>query len=221
MIDLTGKDQSWWPDLSGQTVAILAGGPSITREQCNVVRERGWYAIAINETWLLAQWAPALYGCDWQWWRSRRPLEGDYSGLRILGSLPNTNAKRPHLAGDMRWQAPLLRYIPVRAGYSKMLFAGRDLGAGSNSAFQAANLAVRWGAKRLILLGVDCHSPNRHWHGNHTFAEAPHQKKSLMKTWLRSWEMAREQLIERKIEIVNCSPGSALKVFQRTDVENA
>ena len=131
MIDLTGKDQSWWPDLSGQTVAILAGGPSITREQCDVVRERGWYAIAINETWRLAQWAPALYGCDWQWWRSQRPLEGDYSGLRILGSLPNTNAKRPHLAGDMRWQAPLLRYIPVRAGYSKMLFAGRDLGAGS------------------------------------------------------------------------------------------
>jgi len=220
VIDLTGKDQKWWPDLGGRTVAILASGPSITKEQCDVARGRGWYAIAINETWRIAQWAPALYGCDWQWWRSCRPLAGDYTGLRILGSLPNTTAKRPHLAHDMRWQEPLLRYVPVTAGCSRMIWSGRNIGAGSNSAFQAANLAARWGAKRIILLGVDCHSPNRHWHGNHTFVEAPHQKHSLMKTWLRAWETAVEDFAARGIECINCSPSSALRAFPVMKVES-
>ncbi len=220
MIDLAGKDQKWWPDLSGQTVAILAAGPSITKEQCDVARGRGWYAIAINETWRIAQWAPARYGCDWQWWRTCRPRPDEFKGLCILGSLPNTNARRPHLAPDMRGQAETLRYVPVRAGYGKFIWTGRDIGAGSNSAFQAANLASRWGASRLVLLGVDCHSPNRHWHGNHNHPEAPHQKKSLMKTWIRAWEMAKPQLIERKIEVINCSPGSALKAFPMMRVED-
>ncbi len=219
MIDLSGKNQKWWPDLSGKTVAILASGPSMTKEQCEVVRDRGWYAIAINETWRLALWADMLYGCDWQWWRTCRPLQADFKGLRVLGSLPNTTKKRAHLPSEMKWQEPLLHYVPVRAGYSKMLLGGREIGAGSNSAFQAANIAVRCNVSRLVLLGVDCHSPNKHWHGNHSHPEAPHQKKTLMKTWMKAWELSVDQLAERKVEVVNCSLGSALKVFPIRKVE--
>ena len=138
----------------------------------------------------------------------------------MLGSMPNTTAKRPHLAGDMHWQAKMLRYVSVRAGYGRMIWKGRDIGAGSNSAFQAANLAVRWGAIRLILLGVDCHSPNRHWHGNHTFNEAAHQKKTLMKTWIRAWETTVEEFADRGIECINCSHGSALGCFPKMGVED-
>ena len=220
MIDFKGKDQSWWPDLKGRTVAILAAGPSMTKEQCDVVRGRDWYAIAINETWRIAQWAPALYGCDWQWWQNRSPPQGDYNGLRIIGALPHTTAKRAHFSGPMKWQEPLLRYVPASAGFGRMILDGPKIGAGSSSAFQAANLAVRWKAKRLILLGTDCHSHNQHWHGNHTFPEAPNQKKSLMKTWLRAWEMSVPQLEKLKVEVINCSPGSALKVFRQMNVED-
>lgn len=218
MIDLSGKDQSWWPDLTGQTVAILAAGPSMTKEQCDVVRDRGWYAIAINEIWRMAPWAPARYGCDWQWWKHCRPRPDEFDGLCILGNLPVKDSK--YLPDDMKWQAKTLRYMPTRAGYTRMLWAGRETGAGSNSAFQAANFAVRCGSTRLILLGVDCHSPNRHCHANHTYPQAPIQKKSLMKTWIRAWEFAAKDFAERDIKCINCSPGSSVTVFKRMDVKD-
>lgn len=220
MIDLAGKDQSWWPDLSNETVAILASGPSITREQCEVVRSRGWYAIAINETWRLAPWAKMLYGCDWEWWKHREPEPEKYRGVRVVGNMPVASKNQPYLPPEMKHQADRLHHAPVRAGINKLLWYGDLLGAGSNSAFQAVNLAVRCGAKRLVLLGVDCHSPNKHWHENHTFTGAAIQKERVMTTWLRAWQLARDDFNKRGIKCFNCSPKSAVDAFKKVSVEN-
>jgi len=102
-----------------------------------------------------------------------------------------------------------------------MIWEGHKIGAGSNSAFQAANLAVRWGASRIILLGVDCHSPGKHWHSNHTFVETSHQKQTLMHSWMRSWTNASKDLAQRGVEVVNCSPGTALDAFPKMTIEHA
>ena len=220
MIDLTGRDQSWWPDFKGQTVAILASGTSLTTKQCDTALDAGWACIAINETWRRAQRAEILYACDWQWWKERAPRPDEWSGLRITGTVAK-NSNRPTLPGGMEWQAENLNYMPVRAGFGRLLWGGLELGAGQSSSFQAANLAVRCGARRLVLLGVDCHSENEHWHGKHTHPEASDQKPSLMKTWLKAWGFAAEDFKERGIECINCSPGSAVKCFPRMTVDDA
>ena len=217
MIDFTGKDQNWWPDLKGRTVAILAGGPSMTRAQCDLVRGTNWVAITINETWQLAAWAAILYGCDWQWWQSKAPPVSDFDGLRVVGTVTQIRGKAQY-PPEMAWQEPILNYIPVKAGMHTPLWTGPAVGAGSNSAFQVANWVARCGVARLVLLGVDCHSPNVHWHNGHTHPEATNQKPSLMESWIRAWKNAAPEYKDRGIEIINCSPGSALKWFPRADL---
>ena len=194
------------PDWSGETAVIAAAGPSITKAQ--VERARGKArVIVINESWRLATWADVLYACDWQWWGRKAPRKTEFLGLRVMGQKPPK-----HFPEVMRRGLDTVDLIAgVRSGSSSMIFEDNATGAGSNSAFQAANLAVKWGAARLILLGVDCHSPNEHWHGGHTHIEAPTQNAALMEKWLTAWRNAKPQLDERGVEVVNCSPGSAVK----------
>lgn len=71
----------------------------------------------------------------------------------------------------------------------------------------------------MILLGVDCHSPNRHWHGNHCFPEASHQKSTLMERWRIAWRNMAGDLKERGVECVNCSPDTACDAFPQAPVE--
>ena len=219
MIDFTGKDQSWWPDMKGRTVAILASGPSMTRAQCDLVRGTDWTAVAINETWRLASWAAVLYGCDWAWWAAKAPTIGEFDGLRVIGTVPTVRNKA-QFPPEMEGQAAQLNYLRVVAGQSQPLWKGPAVGAGSNSAFQVANWAARCGATRLVLLGVDCHSPNVHWHGGHTHPMAQNQKPNLMTTWLAAWRNAAPQFTERGISVINCAPGSALDCFPRAKLEN-
>ncbi len=215
MIDLTGEDQKWWPKLKGQTVCILASGPSQSKEQCATAIDAGWTCMAINETWRIAQGAAILYGCDWQWWNARGPSSEQWPGLRITGTVP-MKKNGPAFPDDTS-----LNYVKVISGYSRIRWDGPTLGAGSNSAFQAVNLAVRCGAKRIILTGVDCHSPNAHWHGGHSFPQASHQKDTLMKTWIRAWSFASEDFKKRGVECINCSPGSAVDCFSKMTIEDA
>ena len=218
MIDLAGNNRDWWPEFHGGTVAILASGPSMTRAQCDLVRETQWTAVAINETWRLAPWAHILYGCDWQWWAERAPARAEFDGLRVTGTVPKSN-NRPHLPKAMEWQAALLNFIPVRSGSAVPLWKGPHVGAGSNSAFQVANWVARCGAKRIVLLGVDCHSPNSHWHAAHGHPGAWAQKPNLMGSWMQAWKNAEPEFKKRGICVMNCSPGSALTVFPRASIE--
>ena len=220
MIDLTGKDQKWWPKLKGQTVCILASGPSQSQQQCDVAIDAGWTCIAINETWRIAQGAAILYGCDWQWWKARAPASDEWHGMRVVGSLP-MRKNGPRIPSKMKRQFENLNFVPVMAGYSRMRWDGPKLGAGSNSAFQAVNLAVRCGATRIILTGVDCHSPNAHWHGAHSFPMANVQKDSTILAWKQAWGFAAGDFKKRGIKCINCSPGSAVKAFQKMSIEEA
>lgn len=218
MIDCTGKDRSWWPDLRTQTAAIMAGGPSITREQCDWVQWARWYSVAINESWRLAPWADALYGCDWQWWRHRAPVADDYAGLRIVGAIPGGRAGKGHLPKDMQGQAASLRFLPVIVGCNEIVENGDAVGSGANGAFQAFNWLIRCGAKRIVLLGADCRAPNDHWHGRHEFPGATIQRETTMQTWLRAWRNAQITCERLGISVWNCAPGSAIRSFPAGEV---
>jgi len=220
MIDIHGKDQSWWPDLSGQTVAILASGPSMTREQCDAVRQAGWYAIAINWMWHWAPWADALYACDPEYWDSRDMPDLDaYQGLRIIGYLRKQSG-RPHMPPKVHAHRKHMHHAPVKVG-PRMVWDGREIGAGSNSAFQATNWAIRCGAKRAALFGVDCHSPGDHCHGTHAHEGAQPHKASLMQTWIHAWTKAAPEITRRGVKIINCSPGTALNAFPKATLDQA
>lgn len=88
------------------------------------------------------------------------------------------------------------------------------LGAVVNSGVLGLECAVRAGATRILLLGTDMH-------GTHFFGEyrnglrntKPHQRLQHLKQYA-AW--AR---LNREVEVLNCTPGSALDCFPRADLD--
>lgn len=203
--------------MEGPTYAVLASGPSLTKamalKACSVADK----VIAINETWIMAPEADTLYACDWQWWGYRAPSYAQFPGERICG----TDIERAKRAMPRAKYLDRVKTVQVVPGARDMFLTGPKIGAGGSSAFQATNLAVKRGAKRILLLGVDCKNPNAHWHPPHQFISAQNQTDVTMNLWLKSWRTAGVTLERAGVQVLNCSPNSALDCFPRVEVPDA
>lgn len=87
------------------------------------------------------------------------------------------------------------------------------IGSGGTSAFQALNLAVQWGAKRIGLVGVDCRTDfGEHWH-------EPWQDVSLSQSavarWIKAFDGAAPVLAAAGVDVINHSGVSALTGFRK------
>lgn len=188
---------------TGETVFILAAGPSLTQEQCDAVRGRG-KAIAINTTFRLAPWADVLYGCDGRWWDEYYDEAKETASE--LWTQEAVAAKKHGLKLVQSRKAPGL---------------GKQFGVihqGANSGYQAINLAYQAGVKKIILLGFDMRRINgkSHHHGDHP----RHLNASLpFSMWIREFEQLAKDLEDVGVEVINCTPGTALKWFRRGTLE--
>mgnify|MGYP000877982445 CR=1 FL=1 len=204
-----------WPRC---TVVCIAGGPSLTPAQVEACRDRvdenGWRVrvIAINNAYQLAPWADVLYFCDDKWWQWHHRKLADWKGeiLRLQGGL--------HDFGDRRIK--VLRNLDQKGGLSER----RDgLHTGQNSGYQAINLAVHYGAARIVLLGYDMHAPlvggkpKTHWFGDHPGGTSPTVYEQ-MRPW---FDTLAKPLAERGVEVINATPGSALRCFPRKTLQEA
>lgn len=199
-------------DWEGATVVILASGPSLSVEQCAVVRlwreqdRRNHKVIAINTTFRRAPWADVIYACDAPWWNvyageARSACEGELW----------TQDKPTAIKYGLRW-------IPSCARQGLSQKPGL-INQNSNSGAQAIGLAYDGGARRLVLLGFDMHGRNgTHWHGAHPQGLDP---KMLFDVWLRRFDILSRDLEAAGVEVINATPNSALHHFNRADLLTA
>lgn len=92
---------------------------------------------------------------------------------------------------------------------------------GHNSGYQAINLAVMLGARRILLLGFDMKAAadgRMHWHPEHPVRTPGNVFTQSM---LPAYKTIVGPLEERGIEVINCSPDSALHVFKKMPLEEA
>lgn len=92
---------------------------------------------------------------------------------------------------------------------------------GGNSGFQACNLAVLLGAKRLVLLGFDMRTGENgesHWHGHHP-AGLNNPGQSNFNGWIAHFSGAVQDFRQMGVEVINCTPGSALRCFPMARLE--
>jgi hypothetical protein len=85
-----------------------------------------------------------------------------------------------------------------------------------NSGAAAIALASHRGAERVVLLGYDCRrgaNGEVHHHGNHP---KPLGNAGSMHDWPKQFGLLAGKL--NGTEVINCSPGTALKVFQRASL---
>lgn len=102
-----------------------------------------------------------------------------------------------------------------------MLF-GDKIGGGGNSGFQALNLVVRWGARRVILVGFDMNpDASEHWYGRNKWPLANNPNEMAFKRWRNAFGTAAAQCRQMGVEVVNCSPFTAMKHFPVMSLEDA
>lgn len=170
--------------------------------------------LAINDAYRLAPWADALYACDGKWW-GWHPSAVAFAGIKITQDLRTAQAH----AG--------VQYIECvkgdrHSGHKQATGLSRakhKIHGGQNGGYQAINLAYLFGAARIVLLGYDMRDMDRksHWFGDHP-NKMPSNGKYLR--WIEFYKTIAAQLPELGIEIINCTPGSALKCFPMRKLED-
>lgn len=218
--------KSYWtaPEMwHASTIVCIGGGPSLTPAQVEACKdrldERGVRVrvIAINNAYKLAPWADILYFCDCKWWGWHRKHLGTWKGMivRLQGG--------GHDFGDPRIK--VLRNENEDGKHHGGLADRRDaLRPGKNSGYQAINLAVHLGARRIVLIGYDMASalvdgrPKTHWDGDHPGGTAPQVFERLM---LPHFDTLVQPLAARGVEIINATPGSKLRCFPMKPLEQA
>lgn len=194
------------PGWIGRTAVVLASGPSLSTEQLlavNRARTDGVRAVAVNNTAALATWADIVYF-------------GDYLALRqyLPDVKPATSGEwwTASQAGAQRWQLHLAK------SSGKPGLGTERVHLNGNSGFQAINLATLFGATKVVLLGFDMRPADdgrQHWFGEHP---APLVRVCLFDEWIRKARPMAEDAKAQGIDIVNCTPGSALDAFRRGDL---
>jgi hypothetical protein len=198
-------------DWSGRAVAIIASGPSAKKAGVGLLRDK-MPMIAIKENVELAPWADVVYGCDAAWWRNKLGLK-DYKGLKVSWKGDNS-----HPPADY----PDIRRIDITLKSDELIFEPTGvLGSGGNSGFQALNLAVQFGAKKILLIGFDMHDRSGvHWYGRNQGNGRNNPSQENFARWRKAFEVAAPKLKTRGVEIVNASDNSDLKCFERCKVED-
>jgi len=179
----------------GRTVVVMASGHGMTAEVAAAVHASGCPAIVTNSTFRLTPWAWMLYGADPEWWNHPANRDArDFAGFKVTCQ-PG--------AGVLQ-----LRSTGID-GFDPATDAVRT---GGNSAYQALHVAVHTGAARVILCGVNV--SGAHWHDKHPPGLRETTDETYA-TWCRRFADVAPVLSKLGVDVVNCTPNSALTCFRR------
>lgn len=227
------------PAWKGRTAVLIAGGPSLTPEQVELVRGARMAdllrVVVVNDAYLLAPWADVHYAGDRRWhaWHTAG-IDKPALGLTEAQVAARWKAFAGQKAA-VEWgtEYPTPQPNAVIADESVHLlgnlhepYHGEGLSmdperivTGRHSGFQALNVAVLAGATRILLLGYDgAPAPDgrTHWHGGHPVASA-----GIFEYIRRSFSAAEAQLAAAGVEVLNCSLSSAINAFPKVALGEA
>ncbi|TIN41388.1 MAG: hypothetical protein E5Y10_22875 [Mesorhizobium sp.] len=192
-----------WP---GETVFVLAAGPSTNA--LDLSRLRGRRVIAVKSAWKVFAAADVLFFADGRWWREKalRPGVDDFAGLIVTTAME---------IGDPRVKKMKKVAPTALAEKSDTVALARSSTTG------AINLAIHFGAKKIVLLGVDAKlAPDgtRHNHG----LKWPWPKGATAEAFAdqaREFATIAPSAVKLGVEIVNANPDSAIKTWLRLKFE--
>lgn len=199
-----------WPDWHGETAVIVATGPSAASAPLEDIRGKA-KVIAIKSSWQLVPWADVLYGVDRPWWIANNGAP-EFRGLKVSPSPKACNLFGCSLV-ELR---PRAQIITGRIG---VLGCGSNKGGG-HSGFQAINLAIQFGASRIVLVGYDMTlERGAHWHKEgHGVAKADADR---VKRWREDMDACAPQFQALGVTVINATPESALRNYRKHPLSNA
>lgn len=191
-----------WRD---HTVVVVASGPSLTDEQITLIEHSVVFTIAVNNSYAKLQHPDVVYACDYLWWKLNHMKAKQNIPRRQLWTQDRAAAEQFQLS-HIQWEG--------KDGLGK-----RGLRVNGNSGAGAINLAYHFGARRILLVGMDMKpGPNgeKHWHPDHP---KPLVQGQQFEEWRKKMGVLAADLKTEGVTVVNCTPGSALTCFPMGDLE--
>lgn len=186
-------------------VFCIASGPSLTKNDCELIRQSGVKIVAVNNSWEAAPFCDYLYAGDRKWWAAY-----------IQDILPEVKAER--------WTCSAQASI----AYNLKLHSAVG---GYNTGMRAIQFCMMKGFKSIGLLGYDCSVKNGvHWHGPHQKEYAlkngvkqalGNPKEKNVEKWLVQFRKISRIIDEKNVKIYNCSRYTELDCFERMNLEDA
>lgn len=213
-----------WIDHS---VVIIGGGPSLTSAQVDQVAVAiicgGVKCITVNDAYLLAPWADVHYAADQRWhrWHTEGVERDGLSAPVVSQRWADLTSQKCSIENGMNTVDDETVHILKNAdgnshGYGLSLDR-QSLVTGRNSGFQALNLAVLSGTKRIILLGFDGQpgpDGRSHWFGDH-----PQPQPASTYMYFRAAMAAAAPILEAMdVQVLNASPGTAIDAFVKVNL---
>jgi len=183
----------------GGTVVCLGGGPSLTVEDVDYCRGKAT-VIAVNDAYRLAPWADALIASDAAWWSHYKGVPG-FAGMKVCVQ-----------PGADRWPGVM---VLRNTGPSGLETDPTGLRTGRNTGAAAINLAVHFGAARVLLLGYDMEAKDErhsHWFGPHPRGLRGGSPYPLFRQMFAAMV---QPLKAAGVVVINCSRQTALACFPR------
>lgn len=208
------RDMEYWlpePLFRGETVFCLASGPSLTQEICDKVRSRR--TIVINSSCSLAPWADILFFTDSGWFHLHRSIVEEWPGLVVTMSA----AAKRELPGKVRrvrgWGDPTLPKGAFPVPGAPHIRQGRSSG------HTAIGLAVALGASRVAMLGYDMRVVGGREHHHGDYLRQPRNLAIYADSFVPAFAGWNETARAVGVEILNCTPGSAISEFAFADLD--
>jgi hypothetical protein len=188
----------------GGTVLVMGSGPSLNKADVAFARERVDAVIAVNDSYKLCPDADVLYAADTRWWGWHKGA----ADVHTVGSVkyPAFIGKIKYCLGQTPWYPSV--QILKRGPQTGLTLDPTRVALGLNGVYQSINVAVHLGATRVLLLGVDMK-------GGHFFGHHPNNSGPPFSMCLNRFETLVAPLKAAGVDVVNCTPGTALKAFPR------
>lgn len=193
-----------WSDLA----VVAASGNSLTEGQIKLCEGR--HLLVVNDAYRLAPHAEVLYACDPHWWGVHQERLKEFKGERWSSHQRHHNDK---LVCAEKYGLKLVSSDDCE-GFS---MEPDLIHTGGNSGFQSINLAMIFlgFVGRVILIGFDMKGDS-HFFGKHPFTLISKDASRFIPHFKRA-----AQIGYPGIEIINCTPGSALECFPTMRLEDA
>jgi hypothetical protein len=226
-------EQGVEPIWAGMTAVIIATGPSLSQQQLDLVLKAHMAddvkVFTINNTYQVYPHTNVHLSCDGPWWAW-------YSHDPFLRALPAAKwTWYPKFAEELN-----INYIFGEEHKKGLSTDNRIVHINHGSGPMIFNLALHYGVEKIVLIGHDMkfapdYKPEKQDPGSiprHYFGEYPKRlqhwpsvkvRQGILDGLIESYKGIANDMhrINRfsSVDVVNCTPGSALTMFRRGDLE--
>lgn len=194
-----------------QTVVCIGTGPSLTLGQIESARQKGFRLFVCNNAFQIVPDAELIYGCNAAWWDTYWDEVQHHRAQKWTTNLEAANRYGINWIGE--------RFGLGLCAEEKIIHHGHGSG------YSLVGMAHKMGATRVLLLGYDLKYP-KDYDGKaqrvgtgqrHYFGEYPTNLQHWPSVRVESGvhvelvDLYRSIHEQGLIELVNCTPGSALE----------